>query len=218
MGTPTSEPLTEERWLRLVERALSHFDGAAPAAIRGAIASWLAQLDGWRHKVDLTAARSAEELVDLMLADAMLLARHVPQASRVVDVGSGAGAPGLPLGLLRSDLAVTLVEPKLKRAALLRAAVGQLATRSGWEAKIAVEQVRLEQLGDRRYDAAVSRATLSPPDWLASGARLAPAGEVWVLLARQPAPTLDGWAVARDLHYRWPFTWVERRAVCYRRL
>ncbi|RLB56519.1 MAG: hypothetical protein DRI90_18635, partial [Deltaproteobacteria bacterium] len=142
---------------------------------------------------------------------------------QVVDVGTGAGAPGLPLALLRPDLAVKLVEPKQKRAALLRMTLGRLGCQSPRAGDAAADgaataqvlQTRGEAL-DESFDVALSRATLSPPAWLELGARLAPAGEVWVLLAREPAPARDGWCKVEERRYRWPLTEVERRAACYR--
>ena len=84
------------------------------------IAAWFDLIATWNAKVDLTAARSADELADLMLADALVVARHEPRERAVVDVGSGAGGPGLALYLARPDLRVTLVEPLQKRVAFLR--------------------------------------------------------------------------------------------------
>jgi len=54
------------------------------------------------------------------------VAEAVPQGARVVDVGSGAGLPGIPLGLARPDLAVTLVEPMARRVEFLQEAVAEL--------------------------------------------------------------------------------------------
>src|SRR4051812_30661419 len=79
------------------------------------VAAWLDLVATWNAKVDLTAARTTEELVDLMLADGLVLARHEKAGKNVVDVGSGAGGPGLALYLARPDLALTLVEPLQKR-------------------------------------------------------------------------------------------------------
>src|SRR5687768_10920692 len=64
----------------------------------------------WNARTDLTAARSADELVDLFVADAAVLAASAPASDGEtwLDVGSGAGAPGLPLALLRPELQVTL--------------------------------------------------------------------------------------------------------------
>ena len=81
---------------------------------------------------------------------------------------------------------------------------------------VTVVQARAEQLEQSDFDVAPSRATFAPGPWLERGAVLAPRGEVWVLLAREPAPSLAGWALVREVGYRWPLTGAERRAVCFR--
>lgn len=170
----------------------------------------------WNARVDLTAARDERELVDLYLADALVLAARHPRALEPrdaeawTDVGSGAGAPGLVLALLRPDLQLTLVEPRAKRIAFLRTAVGSL------------NLSRPAQLVDRRSsellaassEVAVSRATFAPAEWLAEGARLA-RNTVWVLLARAEVPVLSGWRVTQQVDYRWPLTGAERHAVAF---
>jgi len=176
---------------------------------------WLAAVDEWNQKIDLTAARDDEQFVDLMLADASLLSGALRRDKKVVDIGTGAGAPGLGLALLRPDLQVRLVEPKQKRAALLRLVIGQVSTSAALAAE--VMQVPAERIVAPKFDVALSRATLPPQQWLELGASLAPDGQVWVLLAQQPAPALSAWHVVEDLRYQWPLTGVERRAVCFRR-
>lgn len=175
--------------------------------------TWLDAIASWNARIDLTAARSAEELVDLMVADALVLAPSLPAGSRLVDVGTGAGAPGLAMAVLRPDVSVTLVEPLQKRVAFLRTVVGTLglATR--------VVRDRGEQLVRRgeTFDVAVARATLPPPEWLALGTELAPSGAVWVLLAREAPPEREAWRIEEDRAYVWPLTGAERRAVRYRR-
>jgi 16S rRNA (guanine527-N7)-methyltransferase len=54
------------------------------------------------------------------------VAEAVPQGARVVDVGSGGGLPGIPLGLARPDLDITLVEPMARRVEFLQEAVDEL--------------------------------------------------------------------------------------------
>jgi len=181
------------------------------AEVRDGLLAWLERLEEWNARIDLTAARSREELVDLMLADAFLLAPHLTASSRVVDVGSGAGAPGLPLALLRDDLRVTLVEPSSKRVSFLRTVLGGLA-----RPDVVIERARAEQLAGRAWDVALSRATMRPPEWLALGARLAPGGTVWVLLASDAPPSHPGARLVEDLAYKWPLTGVSRRAAAYR--
>jgi 16S rRNA (guanine527-N7)-methyltransferase len=163
----------------------------------------------WNQRVDLTAARSADELVDLLLADALAIASARPgvSAERWLDVGSGVGAPGIPIALL-TPVHMTLVEPREKRVAFLRTAVGTLA-----RADIAVARSRSDSFVDASCDVAISRATLPPAQWLAEGARLA-TRHVWLLLAKAELPEIGARRILTDVRYRWPLTGVERRAVC----
>ena len=161
----------------------------------------------WNERVDLTAARSTKELVDLAVADAAVIAPFLPEKARVVDVGTGAGAPGLGIAILRADATVTLVEPLAKRVAFLRTVVGTIRTEN-----VRVMRSRGEEVADT-FDVAVSRATLAPAEWLALGARLAPQGSVLVLLAREEPPALAGWKIADDVRYLWQLTGAARRLV-----
>jgi 16S rRNA (guanine527-N7)-methyltransferase len=176
----------------------------------GLLARYLEHVTTWNERTDLTAARSPEELVDLFVADAAFLAsRRTRPGSSWADVGSGAGAPGLPLAILRPELVLTLVEPRAKRVAFLRSALGALELDH-----VRVERKRGEELETHGFDSAVSRATLPPRAWLELGSRLS-RGEVWVLLAKGEAPELAGWTIAEDDAYRWPLTGAERRALCF---
>jgi 16S rRNA (guanine527-N7)-methyltransferase len=197
----------------LVTRAAEALGTSLRGPTHDALALWLQRLEEWNARIDLTAARSREELVDLMLADALVLAPRIPGGSRVVDVGTGAGAPGLALALLRDDLRVTLVEPLAKRTSFLRTVVGAVGRND-----VTIERGRGETLANRRaWDVAVSRATLAPAAWLDLGASLAsPGGTVWVLLAKDGPPAHPRAALDDDHSYTWPLTGAERRAVSYR--
>jgi 16S rRNA (guanine527-N7)-methyltransferase len=194
-----------------VRAALASLPSQATAE-NGAVARWLELLCEWNQRIDLTAARSADELVDLMLADARQVSASLPAGARVLDVGTGAGAPGLALALMRPDLVVTLCEPLTKRASFLRTVIGSvdrtdvtLVTKRGEE---------LAGLGE--WDEVMARATLPPEEWLALGARLVkPGGGVWVLLATGEPPHRDGATITLDERYAWPATKASRRAVRY---
>jgi 16S rRNA (guanine527-N7)-methyltransferase len=167
----------------------------------------------WNDRIDLTGARDRAELVDLFLADALVLAAGntaLPETASWVDVGSGAGAPGLVLQLLRPELELTLVEPRAKRIAFLRTAIGTLGLPSQ------LVSGRSDTLPPGSVDIAVSRATFAPEIWLAEGARLA-RQSVWVLLARGADPSLPGWQLGHAVDYTWPLTGVARRALCFSR-
>jgi 16S rRNA (guanine527-N7)-methyltransferase len=177
----------------------------------------------WNERIDLTAARDPDELVDLLFADAAAILRDrmkpseasaggSPDRERWLDVGSGVGAPGVAIALLQPDLEMTLVEPRAKRVAFLRTLLHRIE-----RPDVAVERSRSETLAELSCDVAVSRATLPPAEWLREGARLA-RREVWVFLARDPPPACDGLEIVKSVEYRWPLTDKTRRAVCFRRV
>ena len=185
-----------------------------PGAV--ALGTWLDLLATWNARVDLTAARSPDELVDLMVADALALAGRIPAGARVIDVGAGAGAPGLALAILRPDLAVTLVEPLAKRAAFLRTVVGTLRlSRVAFDVRRG-EDVAAGKAGE--WDVALARATLAPAAWLRlAGDLVRVGGSAWVFLAKEPEPIDARFTLAEDVAYTWPLTHAPRRLVRYER-
>lgn len=199
-----------------LQRALGSATVTIDDATRAALTEWIEGIAHFNAKIDLTAARSDDELVDLMIADALTLASRLPSGARFVDVGTGAGAPGLGLAILRADLDATLVEPLDKRVAFLRRTVGALATHLG--ARVRVVRGRGQDLVAKglTFDVALSRATLPPPEWLALGAELAPRGDVWCLLAQGDPPSIPGFVIADDVRYTWPLTSAARRAVRFK--
>ena len=203
-------------WLPRIDRVLRDAPASCGLTLpvidtaREQLATWLDLVVAWSERVDLTAARDADTLADLLLADAAVLA-STQLAGSVIDVGSGVGAPAIPLAILRPSLALTLVEPRERRAAFLRTSFGTL-TRPDMQ----LLRTRSMEVKAQTADFAISRATLPPPLWLREGARLAQRG-VWVLLGQDDPPSLASWQPQLDLSYDWPLTGGRRRAVLYTR-
>ena len=174
------------------------------------LATWLDTLTAWNAKLDLTAARTVNELVDLMVADAFSVAPFIPMGASIVDVGAGAGAPGLALAIIRPDLKVTLVEPLTKRISFLRTVLAALGRQD-----VTLVRARVDNVTNR-FDIAISRATLSPSVWLSAGLGLA--DSVWVLLAKDDPPSHPNAAIVHELAYRWPLTQAARRMIAYRKI
>jgi 16S rRNA (guanine527-N7)-methyltransferase len=79
----------------------------------------------------LIGPREVPRLWERHMFNSAVVAEAVPEGARVVDVGSGAGLPGIPLGIARPDLELTLVEPMARRVEFLEEVVGALAPPAG---------------------------------------------------------------------------------------
>jgi 16S rRNA (guanine527-N7)-methyltransferase len=97
------------------------FGDAADAAV-----TYVGMLAGEGVLRGLIGPREVPRLWDRHVLNSAALAEAVPPGARVVDVGSGAGLPGIPLALARPDLALTLVEPMARRVEFLTDVVGAL--------------------------------------------------------------------------------------------
>jgi 16S rRNA (guanine(527)-N(7))-methyltransferase RsmG len=91
-----------------------------PAVVR--LAAYLDALANWSTRVNVTAAHTPGERVRLLVAP-VLPALPLVGSGTLLDVGSGNGSPGLVFALLRDDIQVTLLEPRVRRWAFLREAV-----------------------------------------------------------------------------------------------
>ena len=81
----------------------------------------------------LIGPREVPRLWERHVLNSAAVAEAIPRGARVVDVGSGAGLPGIPLGLARPDLTLTLVEPMARRVEFLDEVVTELAGLAGPE-------------------------------------------------------------------------------------
>ena len=108
----------------------------------------------------LLGPREADRLWDRHILNSAALSDLIATDSAVVDVGSGAGLPGIPLAILRPDLRVTLIEPLLRRFTFLVQTVGEL----GISDRLEVVRSRAED-HQCTYDVVVARA-LAPLDRL----------------------------------------------------
>ena len=105
------------------EQATAVFGTALDAVTR-----YVAMLAGDGVVRGLIGPREVPRLWERHVLNSAALAEAVPAGARVVDVGSGAGLPGIPLGLARPDLTLTLVEPMARRVEFLSDVVAALGT------------------------------------------------------------------------------------------
>jgi 16S rRNA (guanine527-N7)-methyltransferase len=140
-----------------IDRLIERYIPEADAAQRERFARYHALLAEWNEKMNLTAVTDAEEVVAKHFADSLLPMALIPQGARCVDVGTGAGFPGVPLMIMRGDLKMTLLDSLQKRLTFLDALLKELGLSA------ALVHMRAEDAGrdnGRRghYDIALTRA------------------------------------------------------------
>ncbi len=139
---------------------------------------YLDELRRWGARTNLVGSTGSDAL-QRHVEDSLAAVPHLPAGSRVVDLGSGAGFPGIPLALHRPDLSVTLVEIRERRVSFLRHAVRTLD-----QGNLRVWRARIEDRPDTTYDYVLVRAVAPPPRAAELGLVWAqPLGEVWIWAA-----------------------------------
>ena len=135
----------------------------------------------------LIGPREAERLWDRHILNSVAVTSLVARDATVVDVGSGAGLPGIPLAVLRPDLRVTLLEPLLRRVTFLNETVDAL----GLANRVTVVRARAEE-HQERYAVVLARAVAPLVKLVPWCAPLrSPAGTILALKGRSAAAELS---------------------------
>ncbi|MDQ2834036.1 MAG: 16S rRNA (guanine(527)-N(7))-methyltransferase RsmG [Acidobacteriota bacterium] len=110
-----------------IAQLLAPYLPQAPMGLCRKLSVYLDVLVKWNAFTNLTAIRDPGEIVQRHFGESLFAARHLDRKTlTLLDFGSGAGFPGLPMALLRPDIAVTLAESQNKKSAFLREAVRSL--------------------------------------------------------------------------------------------
>ena len=120
----TMSVLSQDRIAILLAPYLSHCEPLIPQ-----LEVYLELLVRWNAKTNLTSVRDPEEMVRRHFGESLFAAQHLgdPLPPTLLDLGSGAGFPGIPIALAHPGVAVTLAESQGKKASFLREAVRTLS-------------------------------------------------------------------------------------------
>ena len=169
---------------------------AAPAPVE-ALVDYLALLHRWNRAFNLSAVRDPQEMVTRHLLDSLSPLSYL-EGARLLDVGTGAGLPGIPLALCRRDLHVTLLDTNGKKVRFLRQAVAELPLDNVQVVGARAEQWQPEQ----RFDTIIARAYARLDDLVADTAHLlAPGGQLLAMKGR-----FDAAAETERLSAGWHYT------------
>jgi len=121
------------------------------------VQAYLDLLLRWNQKINLTAIRTPQECVTRHFGESFLLSHVIPMAGNLVDVGSGAGFPGLALKILLPELGVTLLEPVGKKRAFLKEVINACRLNSIKVVGSTIEEFSRQQ-GCEAFDLVTIRA------------------------------------------------------------
>lgn len=141
---------------------------------------YLELLVHFNESMNLIGPMEPDEIVDELLLDSLVAAAARRPGGPILDVGSGAGLPGIPLKIAFPDCSLTLVEPRGRRSTFLKIAIHRLGLDD-------VRQVRgrIEEFDESGFDYVISKAFREPTKWLRTARPFAADDGAVVCMARQ---------------------------------
>ncbi len=133
---------------------LSALGVALDSAQQQNLLEYIALIVKWNKVYNLTAVREPEAMIGHHLLDSLAVLPHLTGVQRLIDVGSGAGLPGIPLAIARPEMRVVLLDSNHKKTAFMRQACLELGLTN---AEVVCERVEKWQ-PQVKYDAVISRA------------------------------------------------------------
>ena len=169
---------------------------------------YLKQLQAWNRSINLTGLISDEEIIIKHFVDSLaaLKAEELKDRAALLDIGTGAGFPGIPLRIVREDLDLTLIEPSQKKMSFLHFIVGLLRLERVRIFCGTFERFLVEEASKRRFDYIATRA-LKPDIILRSGRKLLGEEGKTILYLSSPMSTSDfdeGWTMANEFKFDLP--------------
>ncbi len=165
-----------------LERGVAELGIEVTPDARRRLLAYLLLLEKWNRVYNLTAIRDPAEMVSNHLLDSLAVAPHIG-AGPMLDVGAGAGLPGIPLAIVRPSLEVTLIDASAKKAAFMQQAATELGL-----GNVTVVHGRVEGwTPPRAFASIVSRAFASLAEFVnAARHLLAPGGAFYAMKGRRP--------------------------------
>jgi 16S rRNA (guanine527-N7)-methyltransferase len=116
-------------------------------------------IEKWNKAYNLTAIRDREEMALLHILDSLAIVPHI-EGKRIIDIGTGAGLPGIPLAICLPEVGFTLLDSNAKKTRFVQQVILELKLKNVEVLHSRVENYHPEQ----EYDAVLTRAFASLPD------------------------------------------------------
>ena len=155
-----------------------------PPETQQKLLDYVALVQKWNKVYNLTAVRETDKILTHHLLDSLAVVPHVANATTILDVGSGAGLPGIPLALALPQAQITLLDSNQKKTAFLHQALIELQLRNAGVVCERAEKYKSNQL----FSVVVSRAFSDLAAFVAQAGRLvAPGGTLLAMKGVHPA-------------------------------
>src|SRR5215207_4400129 len=143
----------------LLREGAAQFSFTLTEEIITQFATFIQEIQRWSKIVDLLSQTDPETLIRKHILDSLALLPWIPEGRRMLDLGSGAGFPGLSLAIVKPDLSITLIEARRKRANFLKESIRKLRLHN-----VKAYEGRAEDLSRKKdlqgaFDIVVTRAT-----------------------------------------------------------
>ena len=112
----------------------------------------------WNEKVNLTAITEQNDIILKHFIDSMTILNYVGKNKKVIDVGTGAGFPGIPIGIMRQDVEITLLDSLNKRINFLEEVKSKLELKNIKNIHGRAEELGRDKQKREKFDISVSRA------------------------------------------------------------
>jgi len=170
-----------------LQQGLAKLGLTVDEAVQSSLLDYVALLHKWNRAYNLTAVRKPELMITRHILDSLVINPYL-SSGRIIDVGTGAGLPGIPLALIRPDDEFFLLDSNSKKTRFLTQAVTELGLKN-----VTVVQSRVEEFKpDQLFNTIISRAYTTLAKMI-SGTRhlLADGGVFFAMKGVYPVAELD---------------------------